>query len=140
MKLKHVEFIKQTIDSGNVSDLVEVVSKVQKVPEEKVLDMPIIKFFGIMASIRSQLKVIVKAEENGLTPSHIDLKWEAVNGSQKMSKFGIYNTLESLSGGDALKYQSYMNMNYAEVFTILLMRKTSSDLQWEMNQIKTKQS
>jgi len=140
MKLKHVEMIKQTIDSGNDADLIAIVAKVQKCNEEEVLEMKIIDFFGIVGSIRKQMKVIVTAEENGLTPSHTDFKWEAVNGSERMSKFGIYNTLESLSGGDALKYKAYMNMSYSEVFTILLMRKTASDLQREMNQIKTKQS
>lgn len=138
MKLKHVEMIKQTIDSGSNKDLIVIVSKVQRITEEAVLDLPIVEFFGILASIREQLKVIVTAEQNGLTPSISNYKWEAVQGSERMSKFGIYNTLESLSGGDALKYKAYMNMNYAEVFTILLMRKTASELQHEMNQIKTK--
>ncbi|MCK5344572.1 MAG: hypothetical protein KAR20_14260 [Candidatus Heimdallarchaeota archaeon] len=138
MKLKHVEMIKRVLDSGNDRDLIVVVSKVQKISEEDVIDLSIIEFFGVVASVREQLKVIVTAEENGLTPTNTDFKWEAVQGSQRMSKFGIYNTLESLSGGDALKYKAYMNMNYAEVFTILLMRKTASDLQREMSQIKTK--
>ena len=138
MKLKEVEMIKRTLNSGEDRDLIVIVSKVQKLSEEAVLDLPIIEFFGIVASIREQMKVILQAEENGLTPSRVDMKWEAVNGSEKMAKFGIYNTLESLSGGDATKYEFFMNMQYSEVFTILLMRKTASDLQHEMNQIKTK--
>ena len=73
-----------------------------------------------------------------MTPSSLNVKWETVDGSARMAKFGIYNTLESLSGGDALKYKKYMEMEYSEVFTILLMRKTASDLQTEMNKIKTK--
>ena len=138
MKLKHVEKIKQTINSDEDNDLIVIVSKVQKITEEAVFDLPIIEFFGIVSSIRGQMKVITAAEENGLTSSHTDFKWESVNGSERMAKFGIYNTLESLSGGDALKYKYYMNMNYYEIFTILLMRKTAADLQREMSLIKTK--
>ena len=138
MKLKEVEMIKRTLNSGEDRDLLKIVAAVQDISEEVVLDLPIIEFFGLIASIREQMKVINQAEENGLKPSHINVKWEAVNGSERMARFGIYNTLESLSGGDATKYDFYMNMDYSEVFTILLMRKTASDLQHEMNQIKTK--
>ena len=138
MKLKHVERIKQTIDSGEDHDLIVIVSKVQKITKKAVFELPIIEFFGIISSVREQMKVILAAEENGLTSSHTDFKWESVNGSERMAKFGIYNTLESLSGGDALKYKAYMNMNYSEVFTILLMRKEAADLQREMSLIKTK--
>lgn len=138
MKLKHVELIKTTIDSGQDRDLIKIMSKVQKCTEEEVLDFPILEFFGLLKSIREQLKIIVTAEENALTPSESNLKWEAVNGGERMSKFGIFNTLEMLSGGDATKYKYYLNLSYSEVFTILLMRKTASDLAREMEKIKTK--
>lgn len=138
MTLRDVEFIKNSIDSGEDRVLIEIISKVQKCTEEEVLDLPIINFFGLLNSVRKQLKVILTAEENALTPSEVNVKWEAVEGTQRMSRFGIYNTLESLSGGDALKYKLYMKMSYSEVFTILFMRKTASDLQREMNSIKLK--
>ena len=137
MKLKHVEYLKENVNSGNDLDLIKVVAKVQKCTKEIVLDMPIIEFFGILNSIREQIKVIVTAEVNALTPE-VNLKWDIANGAERMAKFGIYNTLESLSGGNALEYKAYMNMTYSEVFTILLMRKTSSDIQREMGDIKIK--
>lgn len=140
MKLKHVEFIKQTIEGGNDVDLIKIISKVQNCTKKEVFEFDIVKFFKIIASIREQVNTISKAEENSLTPSEIGYKWQIVNGSERMSKFGIYNTLESLSGGDATKYKHYMNMQYSEVFTLLLMRKTQADLHNEMNQIKEKKS
>lgn len=138
MKLKHVELIKQTIDSGNDKDLITIVAKVEKVKEKAVLDMPIIQFFGIVNSIRKQLELIIRAEENSLSPSRIEPKWELVQGSEKMAKFGIYNTLDHLTGKKPHLYKVYMNMGYDEIFTILLKWKTESDLQHEMNQIKDK--
>lgn len=138
MKLKDVEFFKNNINASNDLQLIEIVAMVQNCTKEDVLDIKIIEFFGLINSIREQIKVIVTAEENALTPSEINIKWELVQGSERMAKFGIYNTLESLSGGDALKYEAYMEMSYSEIFTILLMRKTASDIQSEMNKIKTK--
>lgn len=138
MKLKHVDFIKRNLYSKNDVDLLGIVSRVQKISKSKVLDMEIIDFFGIINSIKEQMNTILSAEETSLTPAEVNVKWEMVNGSERMSIFGIYNTLESLSGRDALKYKKYMNMNYSEVFTILYMRKTAAELAAEMDKIKTK--
>jgi hypothetical protein len=98
--------------------------------------MPIIKFFGLVNSIKNQIERIATAEENSLTGGEVDMKWIAVNGAERMKRFGIYNTLERLSNGDRTKYKYFMNLEYSEVFTILLMMKTSEDLQREMNKIK----
>lgn len=136
MKLKHVELIKKTLNSGNDKDLIKIVSKVQKITTKEVKNLEIIEFFGLVNSIQKQLITISDAELNALTPSEVDLKYEMVEGSQRMAEFGIYNTLESLSNGNALQYKKYMNMEYAEIFTILLMRKTASDIQREMSQLK----
>lgn len=137
MKFKHVELVKSAFKSQDNVELIEAVSKVQKVEKEAVLDMRIIKFFGIVNSIKKQLEALLHAESVRLVPDIINPKWEAVNGSEKMSKFGIYNTLEALSGGDILKYKEIMNLEYSEVFTVLYMRKTSAELKEQMNKIKT---
>lgn len=138
MKLKHVELIRNTLSSGTDIDLIKAVAKVEKIKRSMVLDIPIIRFFAIVNAIKKQFEKIVRAEESSLTPKHINQKFEMVDGSKRMAKFGIYNTLESISNGNALEYRKYMNMSYSEVFTILLMRKEASDIQTEMNQIKDK--
>lgn len=138
LKLKEVEQIKQTLNSGIDEDLIEIVSIVQGIKPKKVLDLKIIEFFGIVNSVKNQLERIIKAEEKGLTPSHIDQKWEQVRGSERMQKFGIYNTLDNLTGKKPHLYETYMNMSYSEIFTILLKWKEESDIQHEMNQIKSK--
>jgi len=138
MKMKHVELIKQTIGSGNDRDLIKIVSKVQKCSEDEVLEMQIIQFFGIINSIKEQLMTIVRAEENGLTPSDVNMKWEQVGGSERMEKFGIINTLDKLTGKKPHLHKVYLNMKYSEIFTILLKWKTEAEIQKEMNQIKTK--
>ena len=136
MKLKHVEMIKQNINSSEDVDLIKIVAKVQEVKKENIYKLKIIEFFGLLNSIRDQLKQIIEAETTGLTSENIDYKWEMVEGSQRMSKFGIYNTLENLSGGDILKYKEIKNLKYSEVFMVLLMKKTASDIRADMAKIK----
>ena len=136
MKLKHVEFIKKNLYSNSDEALIEIVKRVQKIKKADILNMKIIEFFSIIASVKKQLKIIRDAEASSLTPSEMNFKWIAVDGDAKMSKFGIYNTLESLSGGNALQYKKYMNMVFSEIFTILYMRKTALELQSQMDKIK----
>ena len=82
--------------------------------------------------------IIITAETNGLRQENTNYKWEAVRGSERMSKFGIYNTLDALSDKDATKYKYYLNMKYSEVFTVLLMRKTQYEIQQDIDNLKTK--
>lgn len=138
IKLKHVERCKEAFSDGMTENILKVVAKLEGMTKEGVLKMPILRFFGLLASIRDQLKKLMEMEKTHLTPLFVDKKWQAVEGSEKMSIFGIYNTLEALSGGDALKYKAYMNLNYSEIFTILYMRRTLADLQHQMSLIKTK--
>ena len=139
LKLKHVEHIKQNLFSNEDAELIKIVGRVQGLNIKQVFELKIVEFFGIVASVKVQVDKIAQAEDNTLSPSEINFKWLAVEGDEKMSKFGIYNTLESLSGGDILKYNKIMNLPYSEIFTTLLMKKTANELQKQMDKIKTKQ-
>jgi len=138
LSLKDVDFIKSSFGSGDDSDMFEIISRVQGVPVEDVLNIKIVEFFGLIADVKKQIEEIHKVELTALTPSGANFKWEAVNGSEKMSQFGIYNTLEQLSGGDITKYAEIMEMEYSEVFTVLYMKKTRLELDEEMSKITSK--
>lgn len=135
MKLKKVELIKRCLTSGIDRDLIKMVSEVEKISEEKVLDLTIIDFFRLVNSVKEQIELISRAEENGLSSSELNVKWLAVNGSERMGKFGIYNTLDKLTNKKPHLYSFYMNMVYSEVFTILLKWKEEEDLNREMDAI-----
>jgi hypothetical protein len=136
LKLKDVEFIKENILSDDDEALVEIIALVQGMEIKEMMKMEVVEFFGLFNSVKEQLITINKAEASSLVSTNTNFKWEAVNGSERLSKFGIYNTLETLSGGDILKWNQIMEIPYSDVFTKLLMNKTNNDLQEEMNQIK----
>lgn len=161
LSLKDVETIKQLIQSSKDIDLIELLCIVQgydeiKLPNwlkklnikyitnwvknsrySKVMNLRIVEVYGLINSVKKQLEQINSAEINSLQSDVTNFKWEAVNGSERLKKFGIYNTLESLSNGDITKWNQIMEMPYSEVFTKLLMNKINGELQNEMNQIKT---
>ena len=136
MKLKYVDMIKQSLSSGDINEIIEVVSMVQGVRVEAVKRMKIVDFFGLLNSIKEQITTIIDGESNALVSNHIDHNWDSVNGSEKMEKFGIYNTLWILSNGDPTKFEDIMEMSYSDVFTVLYMKKIQGDLEHQMNQIQ----
>lgn len=138
LRLRDVDFIKTSFGSGDDSDLIDIVARVQGIEAEDVYNLKIVEFFGLIADVKKQLKEINEVEAVALTPSGANFKWEAVNGSEKMSKFGIYNTLDSLALGDITKYETIMEMEYSEVFTVLYMKKTRAELDEEMSKLTIK--
>lgn len=136
LKLKHVEFIKENIYSSEDNAVLKVIARVQAIELKEVFEMKILTFFGLFQSVKEQLTAIATAEEYRLTPNGVDMNWETVGGAERMSIFGIYNTLEHLADGDILKYKRIMNLQYSEVFTVLCLKKTAAELQKEMNAIK----
>ncbi|WP_048331019.1 hypothetical protein [Bizionia psychrotolerans] len=136
LKLKDVEFIKEHLMSNSDEEILDIISKVQGLKPKEVMKIKIVEFFGLMNSIKEQIIQINKAEASSLVSDHVNFKWEAVNGSERLQKFGIYNTLDSLSDGDILKWNAIMELPYSDVFMKLLINKTQSDLSYEMNQIK----
>jgi len=133
MKLRDVDFIKTTFSNGTDENIIKIVSLVQGISEKAVLNMKITEFFSLVICIGEQIERIIRNEQKVLTSKNPNFKWEAVQGSEKMAKFGIYNTLENLSGGDITKYEYIMDMSYDEVFTILYMKRLKEDLIEEMN-------
>lgn len=138
MKLKHVEFIKTHLYDGEIESMVKIISKVQKIPKEDVYEIKIVELYGLINNLKSQLERILRGEETALRSKVPNMKWEAVGGSEKLQKFGIYNTLDKLSGGDITKYKEIMEISYADIFTKLYLDNTVEELQYEMNQIKLK--
>ena len=152
LTLQKVEYLKKYINSHEDNSLIEIVKIFQGFYEwnifgyniskpyffgtRKVLNMKIIELFRILASAKKQIEIIVKAEANSLSSENINGKWEAVGGSERMAKFGIYNTLDALSKEDILKHKKIMQLEYADVFTVLYMRSTRKEINQEMDAIK----
>ena len=136
MKLRDVDFIKSSLGSGDDAVLFDIIALVQGIKLVEVLKIRVVEFFGLLASITEQVERIITTESKVLTPANDNAKWELVEGGKKMAKFGIYNTLDSLSGGDITKYEQILDMPYDDIFTIMYMRTVRGDLDQEMQTLK----
>lgn len=138
MELGFVDYVKRTFNVANLNEIVDMLTYFMVCDTEDVMEMHIVDFYGYIKSIQKQLDDILHLEANRLVSEHVDMKWEAVNGSERMAPFGIYNTLDRLSGGDITKWDELLKQPYDKVFTKLFMDTVKGDLQKQMSKIKIK--
>lgn len=141
LEVRHLTFIqvqnlKSWLSSGEMEHILKAVELVQDISREELKEIDVVTFFGILNSLKKQLESIVQAEERGLSGGPTNIKWEAVNGAERMSKYGMYNTIDNLSGGDITKWDQIKNTRYSEVFLKLMMEKDKEILSKEMEGIK----
>ena len=132
-----VQEIREKMSQGLLNDLIDVVGIVQDKTEEAVLDIKILDFFGYVKSVKEQIETIERAEQTALSSTVPNHKWELVNGSKRLEKFGIYNLLETISKGDIFKWEAAKQLSYADVFVKLHRDTVMDEINYEMSQIKT---
>lgn len=138
MTLRNVQSIKDYLLEGTFEELIKCAIITEEKTEKEILSIGIVEFWGIIQGIVKQIEDINHMERVSLTSEHANFKAEAVNYSEKMSKFGIYNTIDRLANGDITKYETILDLPYADVFTKMYMDRVKSDLEKDMSNIKTK--
>lgn len=137
LTLKEVDDLKKGQLNPTNNNLIAMVAMVQSIEEDVAMKLPIVSFIPIYLSIVEQLEHLVNGEQQ-LVPAHTNLKWEMVEGSVKMGKFGLFNTTISLAEQFNTTPQEIEKWKYSYVFTILLHNTVKGNLQYEMSKIKTK--
>lgn len=133
LKLKDVTYIRDNYSTDNIWTMVRILVLLG---EKDPLSLPILKFFPKYWGIKDQLAYLSTIEEK-LRVDEPDTRAEMVGYGKKMAKFGIYNTLIPLAKKLNLTLKEVNEMEYGEVYTILLYNTTESNLQNEMAKIKT---
>ncbi len=136
LTFNEVDEIKQNF--GNEDALPHIYKYMHDVNEDEFLKMKITEFYALLNSITKQLENLIALEERELTPKHSDHKWELVEGSKRLSKMGAIATIDSLAGGDILKWQKVIELPYITVFNKLRLDRIKADIQGDMEKIKTK--
>ena len=138
MPLRFVDFVKTHLASDNIEDILEIIGQLTDRTHEEVLEIRVVEFYRTLKGIKKQLEEIIKLEKDRLSGNAVDFRWEAVNGSERLAPFGIFNTLDNLSGGDITKWDEIHDMPYDKVFTKLFMDTVRADIEIEKSKIKHK--
>lgn len=138
MRLRDVQDIKDNLSQGTFEDIIKCVVITEEKDFDTVLKMKIINFWGLVLSIKKQIEDINHMERVSLDSDQVNFRWEGVNGGERLAIFGIYNTLDTLSGGDILRYEKILDLPYSDVFTKMYMNRVKADIEMEMSQLKTR--
>lgn len=136
LTLREVEYIKKNI--ANDAALPEIFKYIEGIDEKQLMKMRITTFYGLYNSLLKQLEGILNAEDTHLTSIHSNYKWEAVEGSKRLSVLGIIPMVDNLAGGDILKYEEILDIPYQTVFKKLMLDTIKGDIQQDIDKLKTK--
>lgn len=95
-------------------DIVELVSYITGIPEKKLLNIRIFKFYAFLAWVNNEIERILKAEESLIySPDGKQLQ----AGIESLYKFGVFGEVDALASGDLTKHEQIMELPYNVVFT-----------------------
>jgi hypothetical protein len=105
-----VATIRSNFSEASIENIIEAVQMVVDISAKSILNITIIEFYGIINYIKSELIEITNMEINELSDDSFDINVEAVNAKERMGKYGVLNTIDSLAKKifyDGLKLKSY---------------------------------
>lgn len=130
--------IRNNFNNASINSIVESISMVTDLENKQVMHFKITQLYGIINGIKEQLEQITNMEINELSDEEDDIDLITVNATERMAKFGILNTIDSLSNGDVLRWTDIEKLPYLTVFTKLKMDKEKLKIQNEISELQKK--
>lgn len=124
------------MNEGTVDSIIKAVSILSETAIDEVADMTIIDFWGVRNKIEKELLELIEREKNYLYSDESDPIMLEVNAGQRLSKFGVLNTLDNLANGDITKYKAIEDLPYLLVFAKLLRDKEVSEINKDIADIQ----
>jgi hypothetical protein len=133
-----VSNIRDCFNKGTIESITEAVKMVTGIEEKYIQEFTIVDFYCILSSIKQDLIDLSHMEANELASDDFDVHMEMVNAGQRMSRFGILNTINSLALDDITKWEMIEKMPYMTVFTKLMMDKEKAAIQKDVAELQKK--
>jgi hypothetical protein len=131
-----VTVIRNNFNEASIDSILESVKMVVDLTDKQIFQLTILEFYGIINYMKSELTDIANMEINELTDDSFDINLETVNANERMSKFGVLNTIDSLAKEDILRWTEIEKLPYMTVFTKLTMDNTKNKIQQEIAELQ----
>lgn len=118
--------LKSLITGGNIENVIEAVRLVYK---SNPLEMPVVRFYQCANFIIKDVKNIIEVEQERyktLPTPHDDKLQQA--GAEELAIFGDLPVIDSLAGGDILKYKQIEKLPYMTVHFTLWHRAVKENI------------
>jgi hypothetical protein len=133
-----VATIRSNFSEASIENIIEAVQMVVDISAKAILNITIIEFYGIINYIKSELIEITNMEINELSDDSFDINVEAVNAKERMGKYGVLNTIDSLAKEDILRWVEIEKLPYMTVFTKLRMDNEKAKIAQEIAELQRK--
>jgi hypothetical protein len=133
-----VATIRSNFSEASIENIIEAVQMVVDISAKSILNITIIEFYGIINYIKSELIEITNMEINELSDDSFDINVEAVNAKERMGKYGVLNTIDSLAKEDILRWVEIEKLPYMTVFTKLRMDNEKAKIAQEIAELQRK--
>ena len=130
-----VDEIKETFVNGNILDLV---TRSLGCDYNYLKDRDYKEFVYYLAYIEAQVLGVLKMEEDLNAPDDDDDGLLELCGIEKLAKYGSLTVIDTLAGGNILKWKEVEKLPYKEVYVKLKMDKEKAAIQRAYTKLKTR--
>jgi len=129
LKYKQVLKLKGMAEETNAIDdtIIKYIASLNgyKIKERDIINSSVRNYFQTINQIELNFKQIKEYEM--LLNAEVDGKLESA-GVDELNQFGALNTIDSLAGGDLLKWKSVIKIEWWDVFNKLYKSKIENDI------------
>jgi hypothetical protein len=138
ISFSQVQEIKDNINDATIDSIISSIEIVTGIKKKNILNFKITLLYSIINGIKEQLEQIISMEINELSDEEDDIDIISTNANERMAKFGVINTIDSLANGDLTKWNEIENTPYIVVFTKLKMDREKNKIQKEISELQRK--
>mgnify|MGYP000876995866 FL=1 len=125
-----VNTIKREVMRGTTEGLMNAFELVYKCTKKDMMKMSVVLFYRCMKFITNEVDRVMRLEHHHwkVEPTEYDGRLQDA-GVKELEMFGDLPMIDSLAGGNILRYNDIERLNYLEVHYILWYRATQANIQ-----------
>ncbi|WP_454948113.1 hypothetical protein [Capnocytophaga leadbetteri] len=125
-----VNTIKREVMRGTTEGLMNAFELVYKCTKKDMMKMNVVRFYRCMKFITNEVDRVMKLEHHHwkVEPTEYDGRLQDA-GVKELEMFGDLPMIDSLAGGDILRYNDIEGLNYLEVHYVLWYRAIQTNIQ-----------
>ena len=131
---KHIHGVKNTIKRevmrGTTEGLMNAFELVYKCTKKDMMKLSVVRFYRCMRFIINEVDSVMRLEQHHwkVEPTEYDGRLQEA-GVKELEMFGDLPMIDSLAGGDILRYNDIEGLNYLDAHYILWYRATQANIQ-----------
>tara|TARA_R110000850_G_scaffold126022_2_gene244856 strand:- start:473 stop:1039 length:567 start_codon:yes stop_codon:yes gene_type:complete len=126
---RDADYIKRLFFEDNLESLLLGVTECFNIPRNKLMTMRFVLLLRCVKAIKNDIESDIEEQNKLAFFSDEKIKMAMkMSKSEVMNQFGIYNVIQTLSGGKKHKWKYFLNLKYSEVKLMIAFDAIGGDL------------